>query len=125
MRSLCFTGLALLSLAGCSIETPKVKDLSAPTVKSADFQIIAGDDWTGTLTYLDYGSEKRVTIPTKAAVHIASSKSIKYSISYPEEPWEDTKAKLKLSKSGRTVDGQMESSQYVPHIKAKTIICQH
>ena len=105
MRSLYFTGILILGLTGCSAPAVLDTDLEAPVVTITDFKVIEGDDWTGDLTYLDYSANKRVTIPTAATVSIKPPTQLKYSVSYPKEPWEDTKATLKLSKSGRVLDG--------------------
>jgi len=105
MRSLCFTGVVMLSLAGCSAKPSVDYDPDGPVVSINDFTVIEGEAWEGSLTYLDYSADKRVTIPTNVKVSIASATSLKYSISYPKEPWEDTKEKLTISKSGRLLDG--------------------
>lgn len=103
MKELFISGIAAMGLCGCMAEADVPSD--GPTVNSADFEVIAGDDWVGTLTYVDYMSGKRISIQTAATVEIASPSVIKYTVSYPDEPWEDAKAKLKLSKSGRLFDG--------------------
>lgn len=103
MRTAFLTGFAALGLWACTASEQVAPD--GPVVTSADFAVIEGDGWVGTLTYLDYTSEERVSIPTTATVEIASPNLIKYTVSYPKEPWEDAKAKLKLSKSGRVFDG--------------------
>ncbi|NNE57050.1 MAG: hypothetical protein HKN36_02985 [Hellea sp.] len=106
MRLLIILGLAVFGLTGCNSGQPTNIDPNGPSVEISDFEVIEGNDWTGNLTYLDYSSEKYVTIPTQATVEIASPTTLKYTISYPEEPWEDSKAKLKISSSGRALDGQ-------------------
>ena len=84
MRAFYLTSLAVIGLAACS-GTVDV-DPDGPVVTMDDLHVIEGDNWTGTLTYLDYGSDKRVTIDTAATVEIASDTVLKYSISYPKEP---------------------------------------
>jgi hypothetical protein len=37
-------------------------------IKVDDFQRLAGAQWTGTLTYLDYGRNKKVSIPSRLVV---------------------------------------------------------
>lgn len=111
MRAFYFTVLTAAALAACSGVDPSDVDPSGPVVTPSDFKIIAGERWTGDLTYLDYSSDKRVTIPANATVEVVSATTLKYSISYPEEPWEDTKAKLKRSKSGRLLDGHVVTSR--------------
>jgi len=103
MRAFIFTGLTAFALLGCSAADSV--DPNGPTVTQADFESVVGEAWTGELTYLDYSSEKRVTIPAAATIKLAGSNGIKYTISYPEEPWEDTKSTLKTTQSGRVFDG--------------------
>ncbi|MEP3891283.1 MAG: hypothetical protein ABJN69_12560 [Hellea sp.] len=105
MRLLYLTGILILGLTACVAPPATSIPSDGPVIKIADFDVIAGDEWTGTLTYLDYSANKRVTIPTAASVRITSPTQLRYSVSYPKEPWEDTKAALKISKSGRVLDG--------------------
>lgn len=109
MRMLNILSVFALGLASCSAGADI--DPNGPMVEIADFNVIEGTDWSGNLTYLDYGSEKTVTIPTTATVEIASANTIKYTVSYPKEPWEDTKAKLKITKLGRLLDGHVVTSR--------------
>jgi len=111
MRALYLTGFAIIGLTGCSGGGMTDVDPNGPVVTAADFTLVEGGGWSGNLTYLDYGSEKRVTIPATASVDVISSTTLKYSISYPKEPWEDTKAKIKLSQSGRVLDGHVVMSR--------------
>jgi hypothetical protein len=57
-----------------------------------DFKIVTGINWTGTLTYLDYSSNKKHTIP--AAIIVSQSlknKNIFYfKYNYPKEPQENS-----------------------------------
>lgn len=125
MRSLYLTGILAMGLAACSAPAVSSPDLDGPVVKITDFKVIEGDDWTGDLTYLDYSGNKRVTIPTAAAVSITSPTKLKYSVSYPKEPWEDTKATLKLSKSGRVLDGNPVTYREVQTDGSLEILTKH
>ncbi len=102
---LVLSGFAFTALVGgCSTTPPNPVETSLPTITAQEFEVLKGD-WTGTLTYLDYGSNKRVSIPATATIETINPTSITYSISYPEEPWEDTKAEFELSPDGRSVNG--------------------
>jgi hypothetical protein len=105
MRGIFLAAVIGFSLVGCAGGSAADVGPDGPTVAISDFEIVEGDEWSGTLTYLDYDTDKRVTIPTRLTVEISSPSTLRYSVSYPEEPWEDTKAKLKVKRSGRTLDG--------------------
>ncbi len=103
--------LAVSILTACSTLPQKITDdtsaklsVPVPTVSQNDFMILTGESWNGALTYLDYSSGKRVTIPTRAQIMQKGDK-ISVSISYPEEPWEDSKETLSFSKDGRKLNG--------------------
>ena len=103
MRRVFLSGCAAFGLLACSAAEKVAPE--GPTVAISDFEVVEGDEWVGNLTYLDYTSQKRVSIPTAASVEITGQSTVKYTVSYPEEPWEDAKANIKLSKSGRVFNG--------------------
>jgi len=110
MKTTCFTGTLCLLLTACQ---PKVDyDVDGPTVGAQDFSVIEGD-WVGTLTYTDYGSGELTVIATKSIVTSISDTKIKYTISYPDEPWEDSKSTIKVSKDGRLLDGHVISERVI------------
>lgn len=103
--------LSIVFLAACSSKPVEVADTTKPYVTTSDFTPLIGDTWKGSLTYLDYSSAKTVTIPTQATIEIANPTTIKYSVSYPEEPWEDSHSKIKIGGDGLTLDGQKVTSR--------------
>lgn len=104
MRSL-FYSLALTgALAACQADAPTVNP-DGPKATLSDFSVIAGKDWTGNLTYTDYGTSKDVTIRTTATIKPKRPRTLNYTVSYPDEPWQDGKAKIRISKDGRQLDG--------------------
>ena len=105
MRTTPLIGLTAILMVACISEPVQVSDLSLPYITAEDFKIVEGDNWIGSLTYLDYSADKRVTIPASSTVKVSSPTTIKYTISYPEEPWEDTRQKIKISKLGDALDG--------------------
>jgi outer membrane protein assembly factor BamB len=72
-------------------------------IKATDLQPLTNGEWTGTLTYLDYGKNKKVSIPVTLNV----TKSPKdestwvFSISYPEEPKPITLTKSPSARTAR------------------------
>lgn len=70
-----------------------------------DFRRLEGDNWEGSLSYLNYGSDKRSTIPVKAAIKVLGKKALQYAIQYPGEEQHNAKERLKLSSDGTRIDG--------------------
>ena len=104
MKTTCFTGTLCLLLTACE---PKIDyDLDGPTVGAQDFSVIEGH-WVGTLTYKDYGSGELTVIATKSIVTSICDTKIQYTIFYPDEPWEDSKSTIEVSKDGRLLDGHV------------------
>jgi len=66
---------------------------------------LEGDGWEGSLSYLNYGSDKRSTIPVKAAIKVLDKKTLQYAIAYPGEEQHNAKERLKLSSDGTRIDG--------------------
>lgn len=98
----------LLSACSPSVEFSE----AGPVAKIQDFETIVGD-WQGTLTYSDYSSGKQVIIKSNAMVSRVSENQIEYTVSYPDEPWEDTQAVVKLSEGGRLLDGHVVTNRSV------------
>ena len=87
-------------------------DVDGPTVGAQDFSVIDGD-WVGTLTYRDYGTGELTVIATKSIVTSISDTKIKYTIFYPDEPWEDSQSTIDVSKDGRLLDGHVISGRVI------------
>jgi hypothetical protein len=103
-RKLCFVGVLCLLMIACQSKINYVTD--GPKVSVHDFSSIAGD-WVGKLTYTDYGSGEPTVITANASVTSISNTKIDYMIYYPNEPWEDSKSTLEISKDGRLLDGHV------------------
>ncbi len=110
MKTIYIAGALCLLLTACQAKVDY--DADGPTVSAQDFSVIAGD-WVGTLTYADYSSSKPTVIATKASVTSISDTKIKYTIFYPDEPWEDSKSTVKVSKDGRLLDGHVISERMI------------
>ncbi|NNE04522.1 MAG: hypothetical protein HKN15_02200 [Xanthomonadales bacterium] len=74
-------------------------------VSMEDFQALEGDGWEGSLNYLNYGSDKRSTIPVKMAIEISGKRSLQIAIRYPGEEEYNNSEKIKISRNGKRVDG--------------------
>ncbi|MEL6135599.1 MAG: hypothetical protein AAFR59_19745 [Bacteroidota bacterium] len=73
-------------------------------IKEQDFGQVLGDDWKGTLTYLDYQSGKKVDIPVELKVSKLKEGQYLLEYSFPEEPQANSKSKVKISKDGKKLD---------------------
>ena len=70
-----------------------------------ELRTLEGDDWEGSLSYLNYGSEKRSSIPVKVAIKVLDENTLQYAIQYPGEAQHNAKELLKLSRDGTHIDG--------------------
>ena len=79
-----------------------------PKLKRSDVQLITGQEWTGTLTYLDYSTGQKVSIPSNLIV--SQSKVDKFAwvfdYEYPDELEANSSKDVLLSKDGRTFNGE-------------------
>jgi hypothetical protein len=77
-------------------------------LKLNDLDLLLGKKWTGTLTYLDYGTGKPEVIPTELVV----SRSAKgpgvynFATAYPKEPSHNGTDEVVISKDGTVLDGE-------------------
>ncbi len=74
-------------------------------VSMADLARLAGDGWSGSLTYLNYGSDERSTIPVNLQVRTPKGRTMAYAIQYPGEEAYNSKEKLELSRDGGELNG--------------------
>lgn len=82
---------------------------SEARIKRNDLQILTGAQWSGTLTYLDYSSQKKVSIPVNLTVkpNGADEWSWVFVYSYPDEPHANSQEIVKLSKDGKSISGEV------------------
>lgn len=101
MKILIFTLLIAASFAGLGFGY-------APKVKTKDLQRLTGAQWKGTLTYLDYGRNKKVSIPSNLTVAQTAGDNLSWDFAYqyPDEPKADSKDKITISKDGKIIDGE-------------------
>ena len=77
-----------------------------PIVKPADFKMLTGSPWKGALTYLDYGTKKKVSIECNVSVAQSKISSLawEFAYTYPKEPKANNKETISMSKDGKTLD---------------------
>ena len=77
-------------------------------VEPDDLQRLAGARWTGALTYLDYGRNTKVSIPSELIVtrDAAGGQSWTFEYVYPKEPQANGKKVVALGVGGRTMADQ-------------------
>lgn len=83
--------------------------LKEARIERDDLQILTGSQWTGTLTYLDYRSKKKVSIPANLNVRPngADKWSWIFEYQYPDEPQANSKEIVRLSRDGRSMNGEV------------------
>ena len=112
-----FASLFIISaIGGCSEvapidQNPAVIDAPAIIISAEDFAPLIGDDWEGALTYLNYGSDKRSTIPVKMIIAAANGGSISYAIQYPGEEDANIDGVIEISENGSTINGHPVTSR--------------
>ena len=73
---------------------------SQNTISPDDLDIISGK-WKGTLTYLDYSTNKPFTMPANVSVERGKNAyQVQLFISYPKEPNANSKDRIIISKDG-------------------------
>lgn len=70
-----------------------------PQISIKDFETLKGN-WKGTLRYLDYGSNKQVTIPANLLVAINGAHEFSLSVYYTQEPDHNAVDKYGIKDSG-------------------------
>lgn len=95
--------------------SPSTQKPAEPSLSLSDFEPILGDDWTGNLTYLNYGEPvKDFTIPAEINVTVSEDGVSLYFL-YPDEPQQNGGRLIKLSE-----DGTMLGSERIMSIETDT-----
>lgn len=84
----------------------------AQTVSNNDFQIIIGN-WTGQLTYLNYGDSKEVSIKAALAVEMKKKNLFVLNFDYPDEAGHGSKEKHHIKNKGRYINNQLVAGRSV------------
>lgn len=80
--------------------------VSGQAVAGKDLKMLEGAAWTGSLTYLDYGSGKKTTIKSDLRVVKKSDGVWTFEYTYPDEPKANGNSDVSLSADGKTFNGQ-------------------
>ncbi len=98
--------IGCLVAATVACATPPVTEPDAPPTASLDdFRDLIGDDWLGSLTYLNYGEPKQdFTIPAALSVR-ESETGLGLYFQYPDEPDQNSRSALSITEEGRVVNG--------------------
>ena len=98
---------AIVVITGCASQPPAAPASLSP----AELAVVAGDGWTGELTYRDYSPPYgSVKLAVEARV-TAVPDGISVALHYPREPHADSESVLSLSADGRTFDGKTVTGQ--------------
>ncbi len=113
--TVCLAALALVACGNASGGSGGEHDFAAK-VRPADLAPLVGDDWKGTLTYLnDDVPTEDVTLPVDLAV-AQNGDTFELYFDYPEEPAANGRAEVSISEDGRmlndeTVKRRMEEDE--------------
>lgn len=98
--------------ARAEVDAPRGLDTGkGKAVTMHELERLEGDNWEGSLSYLNYGSDKRSTIPVRLAVKVLDENSLQYAIQYPGEEDHNAKEQLKLSSDGTHINGYIITSR--------------
>ena len=80
----------------------------APRLHPEDLRRMTGARWTGTLTYTDYRSNRRISIPSNLTVKEADGDAPAwvFEYEYPDEPKANGKQTVRLGEGGTVLDGE-------------------
>lgn len=81
----------------------QINSFSQTVISQKDFMPITGK-WTGTLTYLDYTSNKTERIPANALIEFAGENSYDQYLYYTAEPDKNKKFRYTISDDGRMLN---------------------
>ena len=82
-----------------------VSGTSQTKISSGELDLMIGE-WTGTLTYMDYSSNKPFSMPANVTVKQGKKDTqILLFNEYPNEPQANSKGKVTISKDGTTING--------------------
>ena len=99
--------IMIAALSACSLFAALILPQSAKVLPE-DLRRLTGARWAGMLTYTDYGSNKRVSIPSTLTVKEATgdASSWVFEYEYPDEPKANGKQTVKLDEGGTRLDGE-------------------
>lgn len=96
--------LALSLLISSFIALP-VSAESVPALTSENLEIVTGDDWSGSLTYLNY-QEPFEDVTISAAIEVeAMENGLAFAYKYPDEPQANSTGEALISEDGMSFMG--------------------
>ena len=107
MRALILDLLLVSSTAGGAAQ-PAADGTWNFVLRTTDLQILTGQPWTGTLTYLDYRSNRPVSIRSDLNVSgpMGDEPVWIFDYRYPDEPKANSRETVTLGKDGTTLNGE-------------------
>ncbi len=76
------------------------------SVAADELKILVGS-WEGTLTYMDYSSNKPYSMPANVTIEEGKNENqLVLHNQYPTEPQATSKGKINISKNGRAINGR-------------------
>jgi len=80
---------------------------TGPVASAEDFRVASGSGWKGQLSYLDYSRGSMTSIPVEIEIREPQGRTLTYAIKYPGETQYNATEKLKFSRDGRKLDGEL------------------
>lgn len=76
------------------------------SVKEMDFEELISDNWKGQLTYKDYSSGEKVSIPSEMKITKLKENTYSFEYIYPDEPKMNNQLKIKIKEDGKMIGDQ-------------------
>lgn len=98
-----FVSILLVAASFAGLALPQ-----APAVRVEDLAQLTGAPWTGSLTYLDYRSNKKVSIASTLTVTRVPDDELSwvFEYQYPDEPKANSKQTVTIGEGGAVIDGE-------------------
>lgn len=100
---------------------PYVASAETPMLTPDTFDVIVGDDWSGDLTYLNYGEPVQdFTIPAELEIERVEM-GLKMAFKYPDEPHQNSTMTARVSADGSMLSGAPVTLNAVSDISTREI----
>jgi hypothetical protein len=94
------------------------------TISNEDFKPLIGG-WSGTLTYLDYTSNKPYTMPAElSVVQVGETNNYIFNVSFPDEPRANSADTVSISGNGSELDGETVISKRLINDKTLEVVTE-
>jgi len=103
-------------IPGCRSPASSAPHHASSAVVASDFDVLQGDSWSGTLTYLDYSSGKTTTIRSTLQVTRVAEGSWTFAVGYNDEPHANAADEVRLEQGGLAI----RSGDSVEHVVGRT-----